>query len=38
MTEGDARERFGENARKIEWTSEIRRIDLTANCTGSFLR
>ena len=38
MTDGDARERFGAEARKIEGTQEVRCIDLTSNSTGSFLR
>ena len=38
MTEQDARERFGGDARKIEWTREVRSGDTNANSTSSFLR
>lgn len=38
MTDDDARERFGADARKVEWTREVRIVDLGANSTSSFLR
>lgn len=38
MTEGDALKRHAAEARKIEWTLEVRHVDLTGNSTGSFLR
>lgn len=38
MTEQDARQRFGADARRIEWTREVRDGDPSANSTGSFLR
>jgi len=38
MTDDDARERHGADARKIDWTREVRVVDLRANSTGDFLR
>lgn len=38
MTKDDARERFGEDARKVEWTREVRVVDLPGNATGSFIQ
>jgi hypothetical protein len=38
MTDDDARECFGADARKINWTREVRIVDPQANSTGSFLR
>lgn len=38
MTEQDARERFGADARKVEWSREVRDGDTYSNSTGGFLR
>jgi hypothetical protein len=38
MTEDEAFERHGPEARRVEWTREERRVELSANSTGSFLR
>lgn len=37
MTEQDAVERFGGDARKVEWSREVRSGDPSATWTGSFL-
>lgn len=38
MTESDARQQFGADARKIESTREVRDGDPSANSAGSFQR
>ncbi len=38
MTEQDARERFGADARRLDWSREIRSGDPAANSTSSFQR
>lgn len=38
MTEGDAAERHGQEARKVEWSREVRRVDPRGATTGIFQR
>lgn len=38
MTEAEARQRFSADARKLEWTREVRDGDPEANSTSAFQR